>query len=182
MTTTQWRSGSLAAMVCAMIAMPARGQSSIDGWRGLKTADLQTIYVKDTSGNESAGKLLRLNPDSLVFLVEGAERRVDLNDIARIQKRDSLRNGTLIGLVAGVGLGIVSGGIADCPGGEPGGACAGFRATAVAVSAGVYAGLGAGIDALVRGRTTLYERSPDRRQQGVRDSLGPSLTLARVRW
>ena len=180
MTSTQWQLRTLAAaLVSTSVAMPARAQSSIDGWRGLKTEDLQTIYVKDTSGRETAGKLLHLNPDSLVLLVDGGERRVDLNDVTRIQKRDSLRNGTLIGLTAGVVMGIIAGGLSDCPSGEPGGSCAGFRVVAVAVSGGVYAGLGAGIDALVRGRSTLYEYG---RESVSRRSSGVGLTLARVSW
>jgi hypothetical protein len=104
-----------------------------------------------------SGKLLQLNPDSLVLLVDGVERRLDLPEVSRIQKRDSLKNGTVIGAVAGIVMGMLAAGMSDCPGDEPGGNCAALRATALALSIGVYAGLGAGVDALIPGRTTVYE-------------------------
>ena len=69
-------------------------QSAVEPWTGLKTSDLDTIYVRDVNGAEMSGKLLQLNPDSLVLLVGGVERRFDLPEVSRIQKRDSLKNGT----------------------------------------------------------------------------------------
>jgi hypothetical protein len=168
MKCLSWRLGALAALFCSVTAVPARAQSSIDRWTGLNVGGLQTVYVKDTSGVESAGPLLRINPDSLVLLVDGAERQLPLGDVARIQKRDSLRNGTLIGLAIGTVMGIVSGGLSDCPGNNPGGSCAHFRAVMLVLSAGVYTGLGTGVDALIRGRTTLYEqREPRSRRSSV---------------
>jgi hypothetical protein len=137
----------------------AAGQSTTDRWQGLAPSGLQTVYVRDRLGVETPGRLLGLNPDSLLLLVNGVERRFDIADVARVQKRDSLRNGTIIGAIVGVGMGLVAAGLSDCPGEHPGGNCAGFRAAGVAVSTGVYAGLGAGIDALVRGRTTIYAAS-----------------------
>ena len=160
-----------------LLAVPAHAQpSSIDRWTGLEPKELQTIYVHDTAGTETAGRLLRLNPDSLVVLVGGVERRFELNEVARLQKRDSLRNGTLIGLAVGTVMGLLAGGISDCPGSDPGGSCAGTRAATVAVSMGVYTGLGVGIDALVRGRTTIYERP------GAASSVRAVVPFARVTW
>src|SRR4051794_2552047 len=77
----------------------ARAQTAVDRWTGLKTGGLDTVYVRDVNGAETSGKLLQLNPDSLVLLVGGAERRFDLPEVSRIQKRDSLKNGTFIGAV-----------------------------------------------------------------------------------
>lgn len=177
------RSGAVAAFLCMMATGPAQAQPSIDRWSGLKARELQTVYVRDTSGVESTGRLLRLNPDSLVLLAGGVERQLQFDDVARIQKRDSLRNGALIGLAVGTLMGLVAGGLSDCPGDNPGGSCAGFRAMTVAVSAGVYSGLGTGVDALIRGRTTLYERREERRDRASsKKAFGPSVTLARIGW
>jgi hypothetical protein len=123
---------------------------------GLSSSALQTVYVLDRSGMETSGKLLGIDPDSLVLLVDGSERRFEMSSVARVQKRDSLKNGTLIGAAVGIAMGLISAGISDCPGDDPGGSCAGARAAVFAVSVGVYSGLGAGVDALVRGRTTIY--------------------------
>ena len=103
----------------------ALGQSTSDRWPGLAPSQLQTVYVLDRSGIETTGKLLGLSPDSLVLLVADAERRFDRADVARIEKRDSLKNGTLIGAVVGVAMGLLAAGLSDCPGAHPGGACPG---------------------------------------------------------
>src|SRR5262249_24344343 len=114
------------------------------------------VYVRDTSGQETVGKLLGLGPDTLVLLRGDQGQRFERSVIKSIQTRDSLKNGALIGAAVGVGLGGVSAGLRGCPGGHSGGHCGGMRIVLVGISTGVYAGLGTGVDALVRGRTTLY--------------------------
>ena len=158
MTGTFIRSRTALAWVVLSAAVPsaASAQAASEAWPGLSPSGLQTVYLLDSSGTEFSGKLLKLDPQSVVLLMEGAERRFDIADVSRIQKRDSLKNGTLIGVAVGFVMGLVAAGISDCPGDDPGGDCAGLRAVTLAVSTGVYAGLGAGIDALVHGRTTIY--------------------------
>ena len=148
---------ALAALV-ALIAAPttASGQPSLDQWKGLNPSALQTVFVRDSAGVDTTGKLLALSADSLTLLVDGVERRFDLGQIARIQKRDSLKNGTITGVIVGVAMGLLSGGLADCSYQRPGNDCVGFRVGMLALSTGVYTGLGAGIDALIPGRTTVY--------------------------
>jgi len=73
-------------------------------------------------------------------------------------------------------MGLMTAAISDCPGNDPGGSCGGARAAAVAVSMGVYSAIGAGVDALVRGRTTIYER------RGASRAPSAFVPLARVRW
>jgi len=150
--------GRLAILVVALSPAAVSAQQAASSWPGLDPSRLPTVYVLDKSGTETAGKLLRLNPDSLVLLVDGAERQFESARVARIQKRgDSLRNGAIIGAVVGVALGILTAGIADCPGDNPGGGCAGSRAALLLVSTGAYSLTGIAIDALIPGRTTLYE-------------------------
>jgi len=149
---------SVAALVIlATIPAAASGQSIAERWPELASSRLLTVYVLDRSGLETTGKLLGLSPDSLVLLVAGVERRFDRADVVRIQKRDSLKNGTLIGAAVGVAMGLAAAGLSDCPGRHPGGACPGSRAAVALVSTGMYAGIGAGVDAIIRGRTTLYQ-------------------------
>lgn len=133
-------------------------QEAERSWPGLATSGLSTVYVLDDTGVETSGRFLRLNPDSLDLLVDGAELRFEAADVRRIQKRgDALRNGALIGALVGLGMGLVAGGISDCPGDDPGGGCPGTRAALVLFSTGIYTAIGVGVDALVVGRTTLYE-------------------------
>jgi hypothetical protein len=141
----QWVSGSTASAPQAAHAL-----------HGLDALQLQTVYLLERSGTETSGKLLEFSADSVRLLVDGVERRFDTGQVARIQRRDSLRNGVITGAVIGLVMGLIAGGISDCPGEDPGGRCAGFRSAAVAISTIVYTGFGVGIDALIPGRTTVY--------------------------
>ncbi len=148
----------IAILVATLVPVSVCAQESALTWPGLNPSGLSTVYVLDDAGVETSGRLLQLNPDSLVILVGGAERRFEAARVRRIQKRgDSLRNGALIGAIVGAALGLAAAGISDCSGG--GSSCPGSRVTLVLVSTGVYAAIGTGIDALVVGRTTLYDAS-----------------------
>jgi hypothetical protein len=150
-----WR---VAILIAALSPAVASAQQTASNWPGLVSSRLSTVYVLDTTGAETSGKLLRLNPDSIVLLVGGAERQFETARVARVQKRgDSLRNGAIIGAVIGLALGVITAGIADCPGDRPSGGCPGSRAALFLVSTGFYSAVGTGIDALIPGRTTLYE-------------------------
>jgi hypothetical protein len=102
----------------------------------------------------------------LTITVEGRDLVFDRQHVRTIYERgDSLKNGTIIGLLAGATLGIVAGvGGTDCGGFfEAVRSCTGGeKVRLAAVSAGVFGavgvGIGAGIDALIRGRRLLYER------------------------
>jgi hypothetical protein len=135
-------------------------EPTLERWHGLKMGELQSVYVLDDTGVETSGRLVGLTPESLVLLVGHSERRFAFEEVVRIQKRDSLKNGTIIGAAVGAAMGLVAAGISDCPGDQPGGSCPWFRAGALIMSTGLYAGLGAGIDALIPGRTTLYVAVP----------------------
>jgi len=139
----------------------AYAQDTTQKWPGLSTSELSTVYVLDDAGAETSGKLVRLNPDSIVILAGGAERRFDAAHVRRVQKRgDSVRNGAIIGAIVGAVFGAIGSGIADCPGVDQSGGCAAARAGMFALSTAVYTAIGAGIDALVVGRTTLYTSAP----------------------
>lgn len=148
----------IAILAATLVPGVVAAQGTAQSWPGLATAELSTVYVLDDTGGEVSGRLLRLDPDSLVLLVGDTERRVDAARVRRIEKRgDSLRNGAFIGAIVGAAMGVIVTGIADCPGSDPGGSCPGARAAGFVLSTGAYAAIGAGIDALIVGRTTLYE-------------------------
>ena len=193
MKLVNWRISELviwrvAILLAALSPSVASAQQTASNWPGLVSSRLSTVYVLDTTGAETSGKLLRLNPDSIVLLVDGAERQFETARVARIQKRgDSLRNGAIIGAVVGVALGILTAGIADCPGDRPGGGCPRSRAALFLVSTGFYSAVGTGIDALIPGRTTLYE-APKAPPSADRGGSAPPAFRARaavnlrVRW
>lgn len=173
----------LALLAAVLVPSVVCAQDTAQRWPGLATAQLSTVYVLDDTGVETSGRLLSLDADALVLLVDRAERRIDAARVTRIQKRgDSLRNGALIGAIVGAGMGILAGGISDCPGTDPGGRCPGVRAAVFLFSTGVYTAIGTGIDALVVGRTTLYEApaGPPRARQAP--SPRRATVNVNVRW
>jgi hypothetical protein len=144
----------------ALLFTPAmvEAQQPLGGWRGLKVSSLDTIYVTDDAGRRTEGKLLRLETNSLVMLVDGAEQRFDAARVQRIDKRgDSLKNGAWIGAALGVLFGSISAGISDCPGDNPGGSCSGFRAATFVGALGIYTAIGTAVDAMIVGRTRVFE-------------------------
>ena len=149
---------ALAILALALIPTSVSAQGTAQSWPGLATVEPSTVYVLDDAGVETSGRLLRLDPDSLVLLVGDTERRFEAARVRRIEKRgDSLRNGAIIGAVVGAAIGLLGTNLADCPGDNPSGPCPGARAAMVVLSTGFYAAAGTGIDALVVGRTTWYE-------------------------
>jgi hypothetical protein len=169
------RIGALVAVL--LTPRLAQAQQSLGGWRGLNPSSLDTVYVTDDAGRTTEGKLLKLDTDSLVMLVNGAEQRFGATQILRIEKRgDSLKNGALIGATIGVIMGSLMAGISDCPDSECG---AGYHVTLFAVGTGIYTAIGTAIDAMIVGRTRVFEA--DRSTTAARSLSGPRLAV-RLRW
>ena len=83
--------------------------------------------------------------------------------LAPSKRRDSLKNGAIIGGAIGFAIGLVAAGISDCPGDDPSGSCPASRAGALVVSTAVWTGIGIGLDALVADRTAAIATPPARR-------------------
>ena len=184
-TFTQVCAALVVMVVFVARSEAASGQPTSEVVKGLRPSGLPTVYVRDSAGVETQGKLLALSPESLTLLVDGVERRLDLSSVTRIQRRDSLKNGTITGAIVGVGMGLLTGRLADCSGQAPGHGCAGFRVAMVALSTGVYAGLGTGIDALIPGRTTIYAAPAGSRDAASSASPGSTpvaMLHARMSW
>jgi len=147
--------------VMALVAAPAAAQETTSA-AGLRTEGLATVFVQDDSGGETKGKLLRLDQQSVMVLVNGQERTFELSGVHRIQKRgDSLKNGAIAGAVFGAVMGIVFAGFSDCPDLNSGAnfeCTAGARTAIALTSTAIYSAIGTGIDAAIPGRTTLYQR------------------------
>lgn len=168
-----------AILAVALAPAVASAQGAATSWPGrdMKAAGLSTVYVLDDTGSETSGKVLRLEPDAIVLVVDGVERRFEAARVKRIDKRgDSLRNGAVIGAVVGAALGLLGMGLADCPGANASGPCPGFRAAGVLVSTGFYAAVGTGIDALRDGRTTVYQ-APAASTRAARIAQRPRMAL-----
>ena len=149
----------------------------------------QEVSITDDRGQAFHGRIDAVTLDGLDLLVGGKKASVPYVHIVNIDRpRDSLVNGTLIGLGVGAGLGVAV--IADArrncesPFGYP---CPGQSAAADAWGAAFFGAFGAAIglasDALNRSGRQIY-----RRGSGVHATVTPTLgpgvrgAVALVRW
>lgn len=159
----------------------ASAQDLATQWPGLRPSQLQTVWVTNHQGDEVRGRLLALGPDTLTLLVGDEEQHIDRTAIARIERRDSLKNGAIAGAVVGVIMGLVSGGLADCPDGS-GSSCRTFRLAILPLSTAVYTGVGVAIDASTPGRTVVYDAARRDATRVVADRDGRFALTRRFSW
>jgi hypothetical protein len=157
------------AALIILVAATAEAQElagTVDQLRVLvKPGDKLTVV--DDSGQRVEGKVSSLSASALSLTVSGATRQFLSTEVNSIEKRgpDSLKNGALIGLAIGAGIGaagmIALAATADDPG--P------FIAVGVLMYGGIGAGIGTGFDALIEGRRVIYAKS---------GSAGSTVTVA----
>ena len=171
-----------AAGARSVSAQPADA-SAATAWPGIRAGTLTTVFVRDIDNVTTTGKLLAFSPEALVLLVDGEERRFERSRVQRVQTRDSLKNGTIIGAVTGLLIGALTAGIADCSSDAGIDGCPGLRFSFLAFSTATYAGLGAGIDAMIRGRTTIYTAPQTSRTSLLPSAVrGVNLAHATISW
>ena len=138
-----------------------------------------SIDVTDASGRKTKGRLGELSASSLELLVRktGSDAREtfvpqarlgerDVQQI-RLERRDSLWNGTLIGFAPGAAIGMFMlffGAGCDCYTIE---SRAPIALGTVLFAGGIGAGIGAAIDASMIERRTVYFQAPSRRSSGL---------------
>lgn len=117
-----------------------------------------TLTIVDDSGRRVEGKVSSLSASALSLTVSGTPRQFQSAEVNTIEKRgpDSLKNGALIGLAIGGGIGAVGMiALAATAESNPGA----FVAAGMFMYGGIGAGIGAGVDALIEGRRVIYARS-----------------------
>jgi len=103
---------SLALVFVGCAAAEAQPVSSVaDLWMRVKSGD--KVFVKDGSGEETAGVFAKVSDSTLSLLVDGQLRDVSVADVREVATRDdSLMNGFLIG--AGIGAVLEGAAFVDC--------------------------------------------------------------------
>lgn len=153
------------------------------------------LIVVEESGVENIGRLLRVTPDTLTMTIDGKIHTFTRQQVTAIFERgDSVKNGAVIGLVAGAATGLIAGASKTTCGRDNVGfgliaaylyyspctvnerVSQGLREGAVLGLLG--AGIGAAVDALIPGRRLLYEKP--QRTAGAAISIAPSLAVSTV--
>jgi hypothetical protein len=164
-------------LTALLIPGALQAQEPDPAWRGLDRSALSTVFVLDDAGLETRGQLLRLDPDAVVVLVNGSERRFETRSVARVSKRgDSLKNGAISGLVVGITMGILGAVVVDC---GQANRCREAQFAQTVLSTGLYTAIGTAIDAAVQGRTVLYQAPTPR---ATIQSRGGAAISVRLTW
>ena len=127
------------------------------------------ISVVDVTGRKAVGRIGTLTRDALTLVTEGVPRRLGEGEVAQIRQRrnDSLKNGAVIGAVAGAAYFATAAALLhDSDGGDV------IVGTAIAggvLFAGMGAAAGVGIDALIARRQVIYQKPGG----GSRVSIAP---------
>jgi hypothetical protein len=135
-------------------ASPVRAQQ-IPGW----TMDVRLgkpLFVTLTNGNRIEGVAGSVTTDGVTVATPVGVMTVKFADIGRVQRRDSVWNGVWIGAATGAGLGIIT--VAADANDDDYYASAGEERAAVVIGGALYGALiGWGVDALLKGRTTIFD-------------------------
>jgi hypothetical protein len=137
-----------------------------------------TVYVTDASGQETKGKLLSWIASEISVETDAGPRTFRPGEAVRLDVGgDSLKNGALIGLIAGVAMGALVSAGCDCDNVGLG---------IFAISTGMYTLMGVGVDAMVQGRTPVWSAGQSRPQRTARNGLtfrlSPERRSAFVGW
>ena len=154
------RRTALAALVVVVTALPARAQQPFaDVQHVLRPGD--TVYLTDMTNNQIRGRLAWMDASMLRLTVNGTEREWPATAVWRLERRgDSVKDGARRGVLTGAVVGGVLGAIAGATwansgsGSTPLGGALGLGM----VGAGLGLGIGITIDAVVQGRTPVYQR------------------------
>ena len=113
------------------------------------------VSVVDDRGASVEGRVQEVSGRFVRLTVRGSSREIPVDEIVRIERPDTVKNGALIGLGIGMGMGLIAT-LSDPRGGA-------VMVSRVLGNGLVCAGIGALIDAAQDHRRTLYERGPQPR-------------------
>lgn len=123
------------------------------------------VEIVDEAGASVEGRLQEVSSQSVRVSTRRGITDVPIDSIVRITRPDGIKNGALIGLAVGIGLGTLSASTY----------AEGDALILLSQTLGnglVCAGIGALLDASVDSRRTLYQRGP-RRQTHLTPLIGP---------
>jgi hypothetical protein len=141
----------LAAVIIAL-ALPATVAAQPPDWT-LKLKLGKPVFITTESGERVEGVAGQITPEAIVVSTPSGIRTVQYRELRRVQKRDALWTGAAVG--AGIGAAM---GIAVVANGECRPVSCNAEETGFVFGSAIYGALiGWGLDALVKGKTTVFE-------------------------
>ena len=164
----------LALILVALAPSIAGAQTAAPDWT-LKVKLGKPVFVTMLNGEMVEAVASQVTSDSLVVFTPSGLRTMPLAGIQKVQRRDALWTGAAIGAVAGAAFGAAAVQRCSSTTNDPD-LCAGPKAFTVAAAV-TWGLIGWGIDYLVKGRSTVFDRS---RAPQVSLTLGPNAVGARA--
>ena len=142
---------TLAAMII-VLGLPATAGAQPPDWT-LKLQLGKPVFLTTQSGERVEGVTGQITPDAIVVSTPAGIRTVPFRELRRAEKRDALWTGAAVG--AGVGAAF---GIAVVANGECKPQQCNAEETGFVIGSALYGALiGWGLDALVKGKTTVFD-------------------------
>ena len=165
--------GAICLVLCAG-GTPAEAQGVASSFEqlGVLVKPGDKITVVDVTGRETQGRIGKVSRDTLTLATAAGPRELGELDVGEIRQRrgDSLKNGAIIGAVAGTAYFLTAVALlGDSDGGDV------IIGTAVAggvLFASMGAAAGAGIDALITRKQVIYRKSSHVSRVGVSPLFG----------
>jgi hypothetical protein len=146
-------------VMVAVLGGHANAQELASDLSQLRVKPGDVLTVTDTSGERVQGRLTRFdNAELVIELQNKQQRQFDAHTVSIIEKRDSKKNGALIGFAIGGILGGLTGaGLMESPD-ESVNNAAGAVVGGLMLG-GIGAAIGTGIDAANKGQRVIYTKS-----------------------
>jgi hypothetical protein len=166
-------SGAALLLLCASATrVEAQGVASSFDQLAVLVNPGDKITVVDITGGETKGRIEKLSPDRLTLVTPAGSRELGEADVALIRQRrdDSLKNGAIIGAVAGTVYYVTLAALLWSSDGGDVIVSTVVRGAVTAAALGAAAGVG--IDALVRSLQVIYRKVPGENRVSVSPLLG----------
>jgi hypothetical protein len=151
---------ALLAIAAVLASVPAAAQNVGD-----------RIFVTERNGVQTGGRLVHFSADGLTLQVDGRERVIPSTGVGRIEKRDSLWNGMLIGALPAALMGVTGAGVICSFHSH----CAHDMFAMGLVYGAMGAGIGAAIDSSIHGYSVVA--GPSLSSPNARRTPSPVTTL-----
>jgi hypothetical protein len=172
---------TMGAGVCLLLCA---GATRVEGQGVASSFDQLTVLVKpgdkvtvvEVTGRESSGRIGTLSRDALILVTSDGPRQLSEVEVASISQRrgDSLKNGAIIGAVAGAGYFLTAVAIFSTIE-DDGDIIMPAAVVSGLTCAGLGAAIGVGIDALISRRQAIFQKPAG----GSRISASPVLGRGR---
>lgn len=140
------------ALVFVALGLPTVAAAQPPEWT-LKLQLGKPVFLITQSGERVEGVTGQITPDAIIVSTPVGIRTVSFRELRRAEKRDALWTGAVVGAGFGAALGIAVVANGECVGAPCGAEEAGF-----VIGSALYGALiGWGFDALVKGKTTVFD-------------------------